>query len=105
MFFCNYKKGCPPVADGLFLSNAITMRIVATIPHPVFKITVFEMNRKYSVQFEVGLLRQVYSFRDGVFENVEQLKTSISEDLLKDVSEVFKSMYGTSVKMSNNQSH
>ena len=56
------------------------MRIVAELPHPECKITIFSMNNKYIVKFEQGALEQVYKLAemdivngvDGVFEIIDE---------------------------------
>ena len=40
------------------------MRIVAELPHPDFKITLFSMNQKYIVKFEQGQLEQSYKLSE-----------------------------------------
>ncbi len=57
------------------------MRIVAELPHPECKITIFSMNNKYIVKFEQGALEQVYKLAemdiingvDGVFEIIDEV--------------------------------
>lgn len=40
------------------------MRIIAELPHPDFKITLFNMNQKYIVKFEQGPLEQSYKLSE-----------------------------------------
>ena len=40
------------------------MRILAELPHPDFKITLFNMNQKYIVKFEQGPLEQSYKLSE-----------------------------------------
>jgi hypothetical protein len=52
------------------------MRIIAELPHPEFKISIFLMNQKYLVKFEKGTYEQTYKLSqmdipdgvDGVFK-------------------------------------
>ena len=52
------------------------MRIVAELPHPDCKITIFSMNGKFIIKFEQGTLEQTFKLAemdlvngvDGVFE-------------------------------------
>ena len=52
------------------------MRVIAELPHPDCKITLFSMNNKYIIKFEQGSLEQTYKIPevdivggvDGVFE-------------------------------------
>jgi len=40
------------------------MRVVAELPHPDCKITIFSMNQKYIVKFEQGTLEQSYKLSE-----------------------------------------
>jgi len=40
------------------------MRIIAELPHPDCKITLFNMNQKYIVKFEQGQLEQSYKLSE-----------------------------------------
>ncbi len=40
------------------------MRIIAELPHPDFKITLFNMNQKYIVKFEQGPMEQSYKLSE-----------------------------------------
>jgi hypothetical protein len=47
------------------------MRIIAELPHPDFKISIFLMNQKYLIKFEKGTYEQTYKlsqidFPEGV---------------------------------------
>jgi hypothetical protein len=52
------------------------MRIIAELPHPDCKITIFSMNGKFIIKFEQGTLEQTFKLAemdlvngvDGVFE-------------------------------------
>jgi hypothetical protein len=56
------------------------MRIVAELPRPDCKITIFSMNMKYLVKFELGSLEQTYKVSemdvtgglDGVFRLLDE---------------------------------
>ncbi|MBU0696052.1 MAG: hypothetical protein KKE39_05950 [Bacteroidetes bacterium] len=56
------------------------MRIVAELPHPECKITIFSMNSKYIIKFEQGILEQTYKLAEmdilngvnGVFEILDE---------------------------------
>ena len=37
------------------------MRIIDTIEHPILRISIFEMNQKYIVKFELGALEQSFN--------------------------------------------
>jgi hypothetical protein len=40
------------------------MRIIAELPHPSCKITLFNMNQKYIIKFEQGPLEQSYKLSE-----------------------------------------
>ncbi|MEO5911660.1 MAG: hypothetical protein ABIP95_12275 [Pelobium sp.] len=56
------------------------MRIVAELPHPDCKITIFSMNNKFIIKFEQGTLEQTYKLAEmdilngvnGVFEILDE---------------------------------
>ncbi len=56
------------------------MRVVAELPHPDCKITIFSMNNKYIIKFEQGTIEQTYKLAemdilngiDGVFEIIDE---------------------------------
>jgi hypothetical protein len=53
--------------SNLFISNPETennMRVIAELPHPECKITLFNMNQKYIVKFEQGTLEQSYKLSE-----------------------------------------
>lgn len=41
------------------------MRIIGHIPHPVVKITVFQLSMKYAVKLEAGLMEQTFKLRES----------------------------------------
>ncbi len=40
------------------------MRVVAELPHPQCKITIFSMNQKFIAKFEQGVLEQSYKLSE-----------------------------------------
>lgn len=40
------------------------MRVIAELPHPECKITIFSMNQKYIVKFEQGTFEQSYKLAE-----------------------------------------
>lgn len=40
------------------------MRVIAELPHPDCKITLFNMNQKYIIKFEQGTLEQSYKLSE-----------------------------------------
>lgn len=70
------------------------MRIIAELPHPQCKISLFHMNQKYIVKFEQGHLEQSYKIAEldltgGGANEVFQI---IDEEFISTVVERFKAM-------------
>ncbi|MBC7745657.1 MAG: hypothetical protein H7096_11190 [Flavobacterium sp.] len=40
------------------------MRVVAELPHPVCKITIFSMNQKFIIKLEKGIYEQTYKLAE-----------------------------------------
>lgn len=68
------------------------MRILETIPHPTFRITVHSYNGKYLLEFQVADLKQVYTIPENRVDGVEQIKAIVNEDMLDGVSRRFREM-------------
>ncbi len=71
------------------------MRIIAEIPHPQCKISVFYMNGKYIVQFAVGPYEQSFKWSevDYAIKNVEDIIKIINQDFINEVLNRFKNMH------------
>ncbi|WP_207533346.1 hypothetical protein [Desertivirga arenae] len=69
------------------------MRVVAELPRPDCKITIFSMNMKYVIKFEQGVLEQTYKLSEmdvtGGLDGVFQL---LDEEFIAQVVERFKGM-------------
>jgi len=70
------------------------MRVIAELPHPDCKITLFNMNQKYIIKFEQGTLEQSYKLSEldltgGGANEIFQL---LDEEFIASVVERFKSM-------------
>jgi len=69
------------------------MRVVAELPRPDCKITIFSMNMKFVIKFEQGVLEQTYKLSEmdvtGGLDGVFQL---LDEEFIATVVERFKSM-------------
>ena len=62
------------------------MRIVAEIPHPRMKITVFKMNDKLSMKFEKNLVEHIIKLRESSpLNDIELLKSSLQQELLQKI--------------------
>ena len=76
----------------LFLLQTISVRVVADIPHPRYKIQVFLYNAKYMVKIELGQFEQVYKIAEGDVNGLEDVKRMVTEDLLKNALDRFLTM-------------
>ncbi len=70
------------------------MRILAELPHPNCKITLFNMNQKYIVKFEQGQLEQSFKLSEldlsgGGANEIFQI---LDEEFIATVVERFKAM-------------
>jgi hypothetical protein len=70
------------------------MRIIAELPHPECKISLFNMNQKYIIKFEQGTLEQSYKLSEldlsgGGANEIFQI---IDEAFITTVIERFKLM-------------
>ena len=70
------------------------MRILGSIGHPVWKITVFRMEHRLSLKLETGQYEITYKFRAGEgMESFEDVKAWIDEAFLEDVRRQFEAMH------------
>jgi hypothetical protein len=71
------------------------MRIVAEIPHPHYKITLFYHNSKYTLQIESDLCTQSYQFRESPWlTSAHTLVELVSQDsILKEIEKQFLTMH------------
>ena len=70
------------------------MRIIGTVPHPHFKISVFQNDGRWSIKFENGLTEQLFRFRDG--EGIGSLQDAIKwvdAPLLASIELQFEAMH------------
>jgi hypothetical protein len=69
------------------------MRVVAELPHPECKITIFSMNMKYIIKFEQGTLEQTYKLSEmDLINGVDSVFELLDEDFIKRVSTRFHDM-------------
>lgn len=77
------------------------MRVVAELPHPEFKITIFSMNRKFIIKFEQGNLEQTYKIAEmdltdgvnSVFELMDEMLYQTIIDRFKQMRQNFKDAF------------
>ncbi len=85
---------------GIFL--LINMRVLAELPHPECKISIFGMNQKFIIKFEQGTLEQSYKLAEvdlvgginGVFEMLD-------EPFIQQVLSIFTQMRGAIIETYN----
>ena len=70
------------------------MRVIAELPHPECKITLFNMNQKYIIKFEQGTLEQSYKLSEldlsgGGANEIFQI---LDDEFIATVIEKFKGM-------------
>ncbi len=68
------------------------MRIVDEWTEGNMRVTVFNMNSRFSIKLEQGLLEQTYKFRDNQFENIQELKAALTSDFYSNCNKHFISM-------------
>ena len=69
------------------------MRVVAELPRPDCKITIFSMNMKYLVKFEQGILEQTYKLSEmDVTDGVNGVFQILDDEFIASVVERFKLM-------------
>jgi hypothetical protein len=69
------------------------MRIIDTIAHPIMRISIFQMNQKYIVKFELGALEQSYKFSELDIINLEILKADVAEKISPNALLRFEEMH------------
>lgn len=70
------------------------MRIIGNIEHPNMKITVFKMDNKLSVKFELGLYEQTYKFRESeIMKNMEDAEKLVDAAMIGEVLKNFNNMH------------
>lgn len=69
------------------------MRIIDQIPHPQLSISIFSMNNKYLVKFEVGSYEQTYKVNHDDVQGLEELKEKVNSELLDKVAAAFREMH------------
>jgi len=70
------------------------MRIIGEIPHTEMRITLFYMNQKYLVKFELHGLEQTYKISefDYLVSSVDDIKKIVTDDFIMNVSSLFMQM-------------
>ncbi len=71
---------------------ASQMRVVAEIPHPRFKISIFHWNAKYLLTVELDAYEQVYKIADDAVSGLEQVKKMVTPEFLEACLQQFLGM-------------
>ena len=70
------------------------MRVIGDIPHPKFKITLFQWNGKYIMKFETGMCEQTYKFSElDVFSEADVRNVVTNQKFIRQVEERFEAMH------------
>lgn len=69
------------------------MRIAGHIEHPVLKITIFQMDNRFTVKFEDGTLEQAYRFRKSdTINSAADIRKLVDDTFLQQVLDQMKSL-------------
>lgn len=69
------------------------MRIIATIPHPQLKISIFLYNEKYIIEIEGGQYKQSFKIGADSVAGLEGVKALITSELLDNCMARFSGMH------------
>lgn len=68
------------------------MRILDTIPHAVFRISIHGYNNNYILEIQAGPFKQAFTFPEDRIGGAEQIKAMVTEEFLLGVEERFRGM-------------
>ncbi|MBX7095877.1 MAG: hypothetical protein K1X56_14240 [Flavobacteriales bacterium] len=68
------------------------MRVIAEIPHPDIKITVFSWNAKYIIKLEAGPYEQIYKIAETDIEGLDKVKSMMDGEFIQSCIQRFLSM-------------
>lgn len=69
------------------------MRIIAELPHPECKITIFSMNQKFIIKLEKGVFEQIYKISElDVTDGLNGVFKILDDQFMKNASERFHQM-------------
>ena len=68
------------------------MRVVAEIPHPEVKITIFHWNNRYLIKLETGLMEQTFKVAEYDLASEEEAKKIVSEAFIQSALQRFNDM-------------
>ncbi len=68
------------------------MRVIAEVPHPHLKITIFQWNEKYVIKLEIGQFEQTFKMGVLDIDGLEGVKALLTDDFLEGSMQRFLSM-------------
>ncbi|MBS1682775.1 MAG: hypothetical protein JST48_13770 [Bacteroidetes bacterium] len=68
------------------------MRIVAEIPNPEIKITVFHWNNRYLIKLEAGFFEQTFKLQEYDVATEEDVKKMVTDQFISDALLRFNQM-------------
>lgn len=68
------------------------MRIIAEVPHPQFKITIFSWNAKYIIKIELSNYEQVFKISEQDVSGLDDVKKLLTPAFLDKALNNFVSM-------------
>lgn len=69
------------------------MRVIAELPHPECKITIFSMNQKFIIKLEKGVFEQVYKISElDVTDGLNGVFKILDDQFMKNASDRFLEM-------------
>jgi hypothetical protein len=68
------------------------MRIIADIPHPAVKITLFQWNGKYLIKLELGNFEQTYKVSELDVMGEQEVRALLDEDFISAAVDLFGQM-------------
>lgn len=75
------------------------MRILAELPHPVYKITLMQWNDRYFIKIEHFGTELIFKFREGpLMDNEVELRKFMDEEFYKDIDKVYEMILQTRQK-------
>lgn len=75
------------------------MRVLGYIENTPYKVTVFKMNRKFTVKFETGLYEMAFKLYEGDnMKSLEDVKKFVDGDLVNTVRRKFHDMHQAALK-------
>ncbi len=69
------------------------MRIVAQVPHPKLKISIFQYNEKYIIEMEAGQYKQTYKISVDSVDGQEAVKALCTPELIDNTLQRFNGMH------------